>query len=503
MASTTSTTTPDPAPVTSPGAAAPPGEHRPGTWEALRPLVLRLHFLAGLFVAPFILVAAVSGGLYAVTPQLDRLVYADLLRVDAVEDPLPLADQVAAATAVQDADDLVAVRPAPTSEGTTRVLFDDGTLGESTTRAVFVHPGTGEVLGTELTYGTSGALPVRTWVSTLHRQLHLGETGRLYSELAASWLWVVALGGLALWVDRARRRRSARALVVPQTSGPRRARTRSWHGVLGSGLLVGLVALSATGLTWSRLAGAGITDLRAAAGWSTPALDTALPAAASTAGDGLLPADDPDAAAGATGHEGHAGHDMATASGRADWGEIDDVLATARDADITAGLLEVRAPADSGQAWTVPEVDRGTPTQVDAVAVDPATDRVVSEARFADYPFMAKMARWGVDIHMGSLLGVVNQLALLALAAGIVVLVLLGYRMWWARRPARGPWWRTPAAPARGSLRRLPLRALVPVLAVAAALAWALPLLGASLLAFLAVDVLLGARDRRHSRAAA
>jgi hypothetical protein len=27
----------------------------------------------------------------------------------------------------------------------------------------------------------------------------LGDIGRLYSELAASWMWVAALGGIALW----------------------------------------------------------------------------------------------------------------------------------------------------------------------------------------------------------------------------------------------------------------------------------------------------------------
>ncbi len=33
--------------------------------------------------------------------------------------------------------------------------------------------------------------------------LLLGDSGRLYSELAASWMWVAALGGIALWGDDA------------------------------------------------------------------------------------------------------------------------------------------------------------------------------------------------------------------------------------------------------------------------------------------------------------
>jgi uncharacterized iron-regulated membrane protein len=31
------------------------------------------------------------------------------------------------------------------------------------------------------------------------------EPGRLYTELAASWLWVLVLGGLVLWWQRLRR----------------------------------------------------------------------------------------------------------------------------------------------------------------------------------------------------------------------------------------------------------------------------------------------------------
>ncbi len=51
--------------------SSPPG--------ALRKLVLRLHFYAGIFVAPFLVVAAISGGLYAIAPTLEQFVYRDYL----------------------------------------------------------------------------------------------------------------------------------------------------------------------------------------------------------------------------------------------------------------------------------------------------------------------------------------------------------------------------------------------------------------------------------------
>ncbi|MGY5034302.1 PepSY domain-containing protein [Streptomyces sp. 900116325] len=52
-------------------------------WALLR----RLHFYAGVFVAPFLLLAALTGLAYALTPQLDQLVYGDELRVERTAPP--------------------------------------------------------------------------------------------------------------------------------------------------------------------------------------------------------------------------------------------------------------------------------------------------------------------------------------------------------------------------------------------------------------------------------
>ncbi|MEK5764937.1 PepSY-associated TM helix domain-containing protein, partial [Acinetobacter junii] len=86
-------------------------------------------------------------------------------------------------------------------------------------------------------------------------------------------------------------------------------------------------------------------------------------------------------------------------------------------------------------AWTVNEIDRRWPTQVDAVAIDGATMQVVDRTRFADFPLMAKLTRWGVDFHMGVLFGLVNQLLLVGFGCALCVTIGVGYRLWWIRRP--------------------------------------------------------------------
>ncbi|HWS35870.1 MAG TPA: PepSY-associated TM helix domain-containing protein [Actinoplanes sp.] len=440
-----------------------------------------MHFYAGILIGPFLLVAALSGGLYALSPQLEKVVHADLLTpADTSAPAVPLAQQVATAAKVTTVPNLVAVRPAPDG-GTTRVIFDDGRFAESYRHAVFIDPGTGAVLGQSSVYGTSGALPVRSWIDELHRSLHLGDVGRYYSELAASWLWVVTLGGLVMWLGRVRR--TGRK---PLTG---RARTRSWHGVLGLWMAAGFLALSATGLTWSTFAGENVTELREQLDWSTPSVSTTVVAAPVVTGGE---------------HSAHGGGTPAD-TGSVDVTTIDAVWAAAHAAEVDSDQVEIGLPKGEGRTWTVTEVHRAYPTAVDVAAVDPASLQVTDVVRFADYPFMAKMARWGVDLHMGVMFGVVNQILLAALALGLAAMIVLGYRMWWQRRPARGSRGLLGGpAPARGAWLRLPAWVIAAGVPLVFAVAWFLPLFGLPLLVFLLVDIAVGAiRNSRTPKAPA
>ncbi|TDQ52260.1 PepSY-associated TM helix domain-containing protein [Actinorugispora endophytica] len=436
-------------------------------WALLRPLVLRLHFYAGVLVAPFILVAAVTGLLYVYTPQLEQAVYADQLRVTAQGERIPLGEQVAAASAEHPEGVLSAVRPGDGPEDSTRVLFDVDGYPESFMLGVFVDPYTGEVLGSLDSYGSSGALPVRSWIDVLHRNLHLGDFGRLYSELAASWLWVVALGGVALWVGRRRSQARVRRVLAPEPGATGRRRTMSWHGSVGVWALLGLFALSATGLTWSTYAGENVTAVRAALDWRTPAVSTELP----------------------SGGSGATGVDVG----------VDRVLEAAR-AEGLDGPVEVVYPASAAEGYKVTQTRKQWPTQQDSVTVDPATGEVVDVVRFEDFPVMAKLSRWGVDVHMGLLFGLANQLALTALALAVVAMVFWGYRMWWQRRPTTGSGFAMGRPFPRGAWRRLPWWVKAATVVVAVGVGFLLPVLGVSLLFFLAVDVLVGAWHRGRAR---
>ncbi len=74
---------------------APAAGGRGTTWSALRPLVLRVHFYAGLLIAPLLLIAATSGLLYALSFQAEKFIYSHELETPVGERSLPLGDQLA------------------------------------------------------------------------------------------------------------------------------------------------------------------------------------------------------------------------------------------------------------------------------------------------------------------------------------------------------------------------------------------------------------------------
>ncbi len=442
-------------------------------WVRFRPLLMRLHFYAGVFVAPFILIAAFTGLLYALIPQLDTFVNRHELTVEHVGDHrIPLSDQIAAVRRAHPEGTVASIRPPAAPDETTWVTLNVADVPPDYARTVFVDPYTGDVRGALTTYGQW--LPLRAWFDELHRNLHLGAVGRNYSELAASWLWVIAGAGLLLWIGHRISTGKLRRIASPDTGVTGRRRLLSWHGALGVWIIAALALLSVSGMTWSRFAGANVSEIRSHLTWSTPSVDT------------MLPGGEP---AAVVAHHGNpttaAGFDESQALRGAD-----TALRAAHDAALSNPIW-MYPPAAPTQGWQVAENKRDWPTRYDAIAVDPDTGAVTARVDFADWPFMAKLTDWIVGAHMGILFGVVNQLLLAGVAVALIVVILLGYRMWWRRRPTRTTGSPLPTGPRRGVLAGLrPYEAVLVTLALAG-FGYFAPLFGVSLVAFIALDAAL------------
>lgn len=223
--------------------------------------------------------------------------------------------------------------------------------------------------------------------------------------------------------------------------------------------------------------------MRTAFNWLTPQVSTTLDAAK----DIHSPVHDPHAEH----HQMPMSHNAPQHADNGLWG---NVLDAARLAGVSAKNVEIRAPKASNQAWTVSEREAHWPSQVDVVSVDPRNMQIVDHVFFEQYPLVAKLTRWGIDFHMGLLFGLPNQILLIAFGLGVCVMVVLGYRMWWLRRPAApGP--QAASTLIQAWINLSPglkiLSFLIPLV-----LGFCLPVMGISLLIFISIDLLRWYRQK-------
>ncbi|BAU96654.1 uncharacterized iron-regulated membrane protein [Corynebacterium suranareeae] len=429
--------------------------------QALR-LLHRLHFFAGVICAPLILIAALTGLVYSFAPTIENLSNQKLLTVEVEDTRLPVSELVDIAQQHHPDLPVTGVRIGDETS-TTRVLFADDQLPESTVHAVFINPYSGEITGDTTQYGSSAALPFRHWISQGHRMLWLGEPGRIYSELAASWLGVLAMGGFALLWLRQRKPRRVQAML--RTGGSGRVKTYRRHAALGTIAGLGFIFLTFTGLTWSSYAGANISTLRAELNWTQPALDTSLTSNSASIA-----------------HDEHAGHHMPMAASISESESIDLVASTALENLRTP--LTITPPSESGQAWTAAENRQSFRFTTDAIAINGETGALTNRLNSADWPLAAQASAWLIQLHMGTLLGFGNQVVLAALAISITIMICLGYSLLWQRRPRSG--W--PAAPRRVVLQH-PTKGTLILGAALLAYCVLAPLFAVSLIAFIVISL--------------
>jgi len=432
--------------------------------RVLRPILWRLHFLGGVLVAPIVFSLVFFGILFAWNPQIDALRFGDLMR-RADGPAVPLSQQVASAQAARPEWAVHSVIPGHSLPAapdiTTQVIMDppggDVEFGTPTDAvAVFVDETTGEARGEVAVADMSGNV-----LRSLHSNWTLGPNVRPLTELAASWFLVSLLTGLYLWWPGLRKRGTAAFAFRRKLRG--RRQSKDWHNFIGLALLLPMLFLVITGLTWTGGAGSRYDDAKAL-------LNPPPPGAVDTTIEGATP-------------------------GTPDMAGLDRASTAAAQVGL-ANPVRFIIPTDGG-AWQVQSEDRRYPVERDQIAVNGTTGQIVDRFDYNDEHWLNKLSTGGILFHQAELFGIGTQLIMTVLALGIAAMVAFGYRMWWLRRPPGG--WGAPP-PMRGWIRRAPLALLI----VIAVLAWVLPTLAVALAVWLVLERgwswwKLDA-DRRHGR---
>lgn len=428
---------------------------------ALHRLFWRVHFWGGLLTAPLVIAAALTGLLYAVTPQVEAWRHGSVDRVSPADTAMPLEAQVAAAQAAEPSRPLRFAVPAHRPGDTTQVHFGADPAappradGLPAGRIVYVNPHTAEVVG-----ALDEMQRYRHWARKLHASLLQGEGWRWLIELAASWLLLMLLTGLAMGWPRGGLRALGASLRL---RGPERLRWRRWHitgGVLMSSVLAVILV---TGLTWSAHTGERFRAAQQALGQSAPRppadLASALPA------DGRTPLS---------------------------WQAAFEA-ARALSPDIAMMLTPPHGPQG---VWRAENFDRSQPTRRFVLVMDAYRGQALFAAGWDEMPLLARATAVGIPFHRGEF-GLWNQALLIAVALACIGAVVSGLRMAWLRRPA-GAWWPVPSLPASG-WRTVPIGLWL----VLAALAWAQPVFAWSLLAYATAEGVRAVLRRRPDPMAA
>ncbi len=229
----------------------------------------RIHFYAGVFAMPVLVLLAVTGLCILYTDVINDAQYGDLHKAATTKVSSTLAEQQAAVEAAYPDWQIDVVTP-PKEPGQTTTFSISTDEGE-TLRNVYVDPSNGEILGDQdpsagivglanRLHGTinneSLTVPIPTIAGVVGDEPAFTDmaVGDLAVEIFACWGLVLAATGLYLWWPR--KKGTGRALFVPRLSKKGRARWRDLHAIPGIVLSVMLVFFVATGMPWSAFWGA-------------------------------------------------------------------------------------------------------------------------------------------------------------------------------------------------------------------------------------------------------
>ena len=414
-----------------------------GTYRA----VWRWHFYAGLLVLPFLMLMALTGGIYLFKAEIDDWQTRSVAVVQPGRGSGAAADWIAAATTAMPgraATVLVSDRPDRAVQVT--VEQPDGSQ-----RVVFVDPADARVTGDRPVGGISET------VKRLHSLVIAGPQMNLIVEIVAGWAMILVATGIFLWWPR---KREAGVVTVKAKAG--RPFWRDLHAV--TGLYAGGVIffLAFTGMPWSAVWGDGFLTLVNQAGLGRPPAPAAQDWLHAEHGD--APPDAGWAMGSTTLHAAPEAVDLTA------------VVASVEGAGLARPYL-IGLPASPDRAVTAAVQNRAAE---DARLIYLARDGgVMADVKADQFGIGARAFEWGIAVHEGRQYGQLNRWIMLAACVGVWVLGVTALMMWWKRRP-NGKLG-TPQAPPGPRVRAAVLGIVLPFCIV-------YPLTGLSLLVALAAD---------------
>lgn len=436
--------------------------------------VWRWHFYAGLFVAPFMIVLALTGLAMLAGDALDRWQFGPVTVGTTNAGPVTHQTRLDAARVAIPGAVILRYEPFDMPGEATRV----SATVDGQPHTIYVDAGTGRLCGV-----VDDGHRLGLTAEKIHGTLLMGDVGDRLIEIAAGLGVVLLLSGLYLWFPRVGR---GSAKVLGRWHG--RLAWRKAHALTGLLLAPALLFYLISGLAWT-----GVWGGRYVQTWNTFPAEKFAPAPASRtqpthealngAGLKVVPWNLEQAALPRS--SGESGAPIA----------IDEAIAAAQRAGIGARFW-VGVPDGPDGVWTVAQTafdgNIRDPREELTIHIDQYTGAVRGRVPFTDYSWGAKAMATGIPLHKGHL-GTWNLAGAIAVCGAIILLAVSGLVTWWLRRPTGS--WRL-AAPPRSTTVQIPRVVWVTVVLVAVAF----PLLAVTFAAVAVLDRVVVRRLPRLAR---
>lgn len=394
--------------------------------------VWRWHFYAGIFVVPFMIMLSVTGIIYLFKPQLDSLMYRDLLFI-APQNQTISADEQLKAVREKYPESIIKSYTPPASE--TRSSQFDITTNDKRNLLVFVNPYNAQVVGN---YDADNNL--QNYALLLHGELMIGKAGDYLIELAACWALVLIISGLYLWFPR--KDSGIWGTILPRLNiKNKRLFWRDLHSITGFyGSLI-VIFMILTGLFWTGFWGETFANV-----WSGFPKEKSSASVKSSVPTGTLNTTSDKKVAWAVEtlpmpESDHQSHDHEnsneTSNGQNHAGKIDlsKVVAIAKEKDVIAGYSIIFPRGETG-VYTI-SAPLNDPFRQTTIHLDQYSGAILADVRWQDYAAVPKTVTMGISLHEGLYFGFLNQLLMLFASLTVLTLAISGTVMWWRRRPAK------------------------------------------------------------------
>ncbi|CAH0318697.1 hypothetical protein SRABI89_05185 [Pseudomonas koreensis] len=425
-------------------------------------LAWRWHFYAGLFVAPFMVMLALTGIIYLFKPQLDLLMYSSLLEVPAGHHTVPADDLLQRVKAAYPQGQVTQYLPPVNAERSAQFVVKNA--GHELN--VFVDPYHGDILGEQ-----DAKQNLQAIARAIHGELMIGTFGDRLIEMAAGWGVVLVVSGLFLWWPRGQ----AAGILWPRLNGRGRVLWRDLHAVTGFWGATLLLVMLLSGMTWTGFWGkqyAQVWNVFPAAMWdNVPTSDIEARSLNSATRQTVPWAMENTPMPMSGDHAEHMNHGNAHAGPAAPEVSLQDVQNIASERKVEPGY-SITLPTTATGVFTI-AIFADDPRNDATLHIDQYTGKVLADVRFEHYGTVARATEIGVMLHEGKMFGTFNQIVVLLICLMILLSAVSGVVIWWKRRP-------------EGKFGVPPLRHDLPTwktgVAIMLVLAVVFPLVGASLL---------------------